>query len=159
MSLDDRGRAAARAARQVVDQLAPPPPPRVLRARQRRRSTLAAALAMAVVLAAGGVVWRNLVVEQPPVGPRPHPVPVLPRHSQARIPVGGGPASLAVAAGAVWVANQDAGTVSRIDPTSNRVAARIPIPAYGAIAVGAGAAWAANDQASTVYRIDPHASD
>ena len=29
--------------------------------------------------------------------------------------MGGGPASLAVAAGAVWVANQDAGTVSRID--------------------------------------------
>jgi streptogramin lyase len=58
----------------------------------------------------------------------------------------------------VFVTDQDAAVITRIDPATNRVAARIPIPAYGAIAVGAGAAWAADAQANVVDRIDPHAS-
>jgi YVTN family beta-propeller protein len=135
----------------------------MLRARQRRRSTLAATLAMAVVLAAGGVVWRNLAVEQPPVGPRPRPVPVLPRHAQARIPVVGGPVSLAVAEGSVWVANQEAGTVSRIDPASNRVVETIKAAVFvggtlagsshQVITAGAGAVWVAHGNSTA--RIDP----
>src|SRR4030095_7886425 len=111
-----------RAARQAVDGLPPPPPPAVLRTRQRRRSTLAAALTLAVAGAGGGGGWRTLAVEQAPVAP-PGPVPALPRHVQARIPVVGGPAAVAVGAGAVWVVSQDGGTVSRIDPASNRVGA------------------------------------
>jgi hypothetical protein len=162
MRLDDRGRAAARAARQAVDGLPPPPPPAVLRARQRRRSTLAAALTLAVALAGGGVVWRNLAVEQAPVAP-PRPVPALPRHVQARIPVVGGPAAVTLGAGAVWVVSQDGGTVSRIDPASNRVVATVSgVPtsrvrstrrSYPRITAGAGVVWVGND--TTTARIDP----
>jgi virginiamycin B lyase len=162
MRLDDRGRAAARAARQAVDGLPPPPPPALLRARQRRRSTLVAALILAMVVASGGVVWHNLAVEQAPVAP-PRPVPALPRHVQARIPVAGGPAAVTVGAGAVWVASQDGGTVSRIDPASNRVVATITgVPtsrvrstrrSYPRITAAAGAVWVANDL--TTARIDP----
>jgi len=140
----------------------------VLLARQRRRSTLAGVLALAVAVAAGGLVWRNLAVEQAPVNPRPRPVPVLPRHVQARIPVVGGPVAVTVGAGEVWVANQDAGTVSRIDAASNRVVATVrggvPAPrrtGCGAnlcnprivITAGAGAVWVG--AGSSTVRIDP----
>jgi hypothetical protein len=56
---------------------------------------------------------------------------------------------------AVWVGNDI--TTARIDPASNRVAARIPIPAWSGIAAGAGG-WAADAQAIAVYRIDLYAS-
>src|SRR6266540_3458723 len=78
------------------------------------------------------------------------------RRVAARVAVGGRPFAVAGSDAGVFVTDQDAAVITRIDPATNRLAARIPIPAYGAIAVGAGAAWAANDQASTVYRIDPH---
>jgi virginiamycin B lyase len=159
MRLDDRGRAAARAARQAVDGLPPPPPPAVLRTRQRRRSALVAALTLAVAVASGGVVWRNLAVDQAPVAP----LQPLPRHAQARIPVVGGPAAVAVGAGVVWVVSQDGGTVSRIDPASNRVVATIGgVPTSRVrgtrrsspqITAGVGVVWVGND--TTTARIDP----
>ena len=49
-------------------------------------------------------------------------------------------------------------TTTRIDPAGNRVAARIPIPAWSGIGVGAGAGWATDAQANAVYRIDLYAS-
>ncbi len=68
--------------------------------------------------------------------------------------MGGGPASLAVAAGAVWVANQDAGTVSCIDPANNRVTATWPVgPGSGGLLVAQGALWLSQDD-GTVLRVD-----
>ena len=43
------------------------------------------------------------------------------------IPVGNGPTGIAFGSGAAWVANSLDGTVSRIDPETNSVAAVIPV--------------------------------
>jgi YVTN family beta-propeller protein len=58
------------------------------------------------------------------------------------IRVGDGPVDVAVGSGGVWVANSRDGTVSRIDPRSNKVVATIHIGSSPqGIAVGAGAVW------------------
>ncbi len=58
------------------------------------------------------------------------------------IRVGDGPVDVAVGAGGVWVANSRDGTVSRIDPQSNRVIATIRVGhSLQGIAVGGGAVW------------------
>jgi YVTN family beta-propeller protein len=58
------------------------------------------------------------------------------------IRVGDGPVDVAVGSGGVWVANSRDGTVSRIDPRSNKVIATIRIGSSPqGIAVGAGAVW------------------
>jgi len=56
------------------------------------------------------------------------------------IPVGDGPNAIAFGAGAVWVANGD-GSVSRIDPETNRVVNIEVGSRPSAIAVGNGAVW------------------
>ena len=48
---------------------------------------------------------------------------------------------VAFGAGAVWAANWNDGTVSRVDPATNAVTARIPVGATQALAAGAGSAW------------------
>ena len=64
---------------------------------------------------------------------------------------------LAVGEGAVWVAGDSFGrTVWRINPTSGRVAATIPLPFVpGRIAAGEGAVWVTAMLDDTVSRIDP----
>jgi YVTN family beta-propeller protein len=62
---------------------------------------------------------------------------------------------LAVASGSVWVANPG-GFVSRVNPRSGKVLARIPVgrtPA--AIAASAGSVWVASPVDDTVSKIDP----
>jgi streptogramin lyase len=73
----------------------------------------------------------------------------------ARIPTGAAPCDAVAAFGSVWVANDEAGTVSRIAPGTNRAAATIRLHAGAcAIAAGAGGVWVANYKRSTVTRID-----
>jgi YVTN family beta-propeller protein len=70
---------------------------------------------------------------------------------------GASPQSLAVGGGSLWVANHDAGTVTRIDPASGKVVADIPVPSEPhRVAYGAGAAWVGNWHDNSVSRIDPH---
>jgi ABC-type branched-subunit amino acid transport system substrate-binding protein/streptogramin lyase len=73
-----------------------------------------------------GLVWR--------FEPGPHPI-------ARSIDVGAGSGFIAFGAGAVWVANYTDGTVSRIDPRTNRVTSRRPIGPVQALAVGDGDAW------------------
>jgi YVTN family beta-propeller protein len=71
------------------------------------------------------------------------------------VPVGSSPSAVAAGAGALWVANYNDGTVSRIDPTTH---AAVPIQVGGGpsgIAVGAGAVWVANSLSGTVSWINP----
>ena len=77
-------------------------------------------------------------------------------HVSARITTGQSPCESAVLAGSVWVANDGAGTLARIDPGKNRVTARIPV-GRGACAVtaGAGAVWVANYRTGRLLRVDP----
>jgi streptogramin lyase len=73
------------------------------------------------------------------------------------IKVGDGPRFLAIGEDAVWVMNQGAGSVSRVD-RSGAVVASIPVSETpirgGDIAVGGGSVWVRTEQ-DLVVRIDP----
>jgi streptogramin lyase len=74
----------------------------------------------------------------------------------SRIPTGQAPCGGAAGFGSVWVANDESGTLARIDPRMNRVVRRIRL-GRGAcsVAVGAGAVWATNYERSALLRVDP----
>jgi class 3 adenylate cyclase len=72
------------------------------------------------------------------------------------VEVGAGPASLAVGGGAVWVANLDDGTVSRVDSdTLTEAGSRGGIGIPTSMAVGEGGVWVADGVSNTLYEIDP----
>ena len=83
--------------------------------------------------------------------------PVRPSPVVATIATGGFSYSMAAGAGAVWVAGSD--QVTRVDPATNTVAARIPVAATGAgpagVAVGAGAVWVPVAIPGALWGIDP----
>ena len=71
------------------------------------------------------------------------------------VPVGSGPVRAAAGEGALWVANGNAGTVSRIDPMTKAVVQTIGVGSGPAgIAVGNGAVWVANASDGTLSRIN-----
>ena len=75
---------------------------------------------------------------------------------QAVVPLRTAPSAVADGAGAVWAANSNAGTVSRIDPVAGSVVATIPVgTAPTGLAFGGGAMWVTNNYGETVSRIDP----
>lgn len=57
---------------------------------------------------------------------------------------------------AVWVTSSGRNTVTRIDPTSNKVVKTLPVGKrpWG-VAVGPDAVWSTNLESSSVSRIDP----
>ena len=62
---------------------------------------------------------------------------------------------VAVGHGAVWLLAAN-GEIARVDPTSHRIADKIPIGnSPTAIATGAGSAWVTDSIDNTVTRIDP----
>jgi YVTN family beta-propeller protein len=72
------------------------------------------------------------------------------------VTTGASPQSLAVGGGSLWVANHDGRTVTRIDLTTGKVVADIPVPTEPhRVAYGAGAAWVGNWHDDSVSRIDP----
>ena len=72
------------------------------------------------------------------------------------ISVGIRPGEVAQGDGAVWVANLEDGSLSRIDPATMTVVRNVPLPATpDDVAVGAGAVWVVNGRLGTLYRIDP----
>jgi YVTN family beta-propeller protein len=73
-----------------------------------------------------GVLWR-VEPGQPPI--------------ERTIEVGAGVRYVAFGDRAVWVANWNDSTVSRVDPATNQVAARVSVGAAQALAAGAGSAW------------------
>jgi DNA-binding beta-propeller fold protein YncE len=63
---------------------------------------------------------------------------------------------IAASDSAVWVHNGAAGTLVRIDPSTNRVVATIHVGhGEGGVALGQGAVWVANPTDGTIMRIDP----
>ena len=68
-----------------------------------------------------------------------------PRNGSPRtIPVGRSPNGIAVGERSVWVANEFDGTVSRIDPETNKVVATITVGhSPGSVGVGYGRVWVA----------------
>jgi streptogramin lyase len=77
-------------------------------------------------------------------------------HATARVATGLNPCGAVAAYGAVWVANDGSGTLTRIDPKRNRVTRRIAV-GKGAcsVAAGAGAVWVTNYKTRSVLRVDP----
>ena len=76
------------------------------------------------------------------------------QHADQTIKVGAAPFNVAAGFGSVWVAI--AGGLSRLDPASGRVVARIIVGGrpWG-VAVGEGAVWVGNWSDGTVARVDP----
>jgi YVTN family beta-propeller protein len=71
------------------------------------------------------------------------------------VTVGKGPSGLAYADGAVWVTNQDAGTISRIDARSNQLIDTIDAgDAPSGIVAAGGSVWVTDTLDSTVSRVD-----
>jgi streptogramin lyase len=70
---------------------------------------------------------------------------------------GAGCGNVAIGAGAVWVANDADGTITRVDPATNEVAATISFGDRAAPLVYAtsGAIWSANYVSRSFSRIDP----
>jgi hypothetical protein len=77
----------------------------------------------------------------------------------ATIAVGAAPTQVTVAAGAVWVGGWGTGMLVRVDPATNRVAARIrvgrPQESPVAIAATARAVWVVDFGDAQVLRVDP----
>jgi hypothetical protein len=70
--------------------------------------------------------------------------------------IGASPQSLAVGGGSLWVANHEAGTVTRIEQASGKFVADIPVPSEPhRVAYSAGAVWVGNWHGISVSRIDP----
>jgi DNA-binding beta-propeller fold protein YncE len=124
-------------------------------------AALAAGLLLVALVAVGRVTAGSL----PPAATREPATPTVRSTTRtlaaspvvAEIAMAGIPLQLAFGAGSLWVSNTN-GTVSRVDPATNRVVAIIQLPRSGrqarAIAVGAGAVWVAAT-AGMVWRIDP----
>jgi streptogramin lyase len=74
----------------------------------------------------------------------------------ARIATGDHPCGIAAGFGAVWVANDENGTLVRVNPKRNRVTKRLRV-GRGACSVttGSGFVWLTNHSAGTVVRIAP----
>jgi len=132
-------------------------------ARRRRRmyvgsaliGVLAAAVAIPVFALGQGGGGGGTVVD-------PNFVAVIDSRSNKvfdSVQVGARPSAIAIGAGAIWVANLDDRTLSRIDPNT-----RAPIRTIGleatptGIAVGTGAVWVANGILGTVTQVDPVAN-
>jgi serine/threonine-protein kinase len=72
------------------------------------------------------------------------------------VPTGSSPSQLAVGAGAVWVTNPDAGTLSRIDRRTGTVSNTIQVGSDpSAVAVGAGGVWVVSPRDGTLSWISP----
>ena len=74
----------------------------------------------------------------------------------ARIPTGDSPGAATAAYGAVWVTNDAAGTLARIDPQTNWVTRRARLkPGVFSVTHGFGALWVVNYKRNTLTRVDP----
>jgi DNA-binding beta-propeller fold protein YncE len=124
------------------------------------------ALVLALLLVAGLAVTGWLAADRPRTGAATAPAttaspgsvaPAQPSPIVATIPTGGFSSAMAAGAGALWVVGSD--EVIRIDPATDKVAARVPIRATGsgpaAVAVGAGTVWVPVAVPGTLLGIDP----
>lgn len=75
----------------------------------------------------------------------------------SKIPVPGGPDWLGMGFGSVWVSNAPDNSISRIDPRTARVIARIPVGQDPCLGVGIGfeSVWIPNCKDKTLSLIDP----
>jgi DNA-binding SARP family transcriptional activator len=128
---------------------------------RRRRVLVAAAVAILVLaLAVAALLVRG---DPAPVVVAPNSLAVIDVDSNRVVdivPVGIRPGSVAAGGGAIWAANLDERSLSRIDPVTRERVANIPLPATpDAVTYGAGAVWVVNGRLGMLYRIDPSVDD
>jgi YVTN family beta-propeller protein len=145
-----------------------------LRGLTRRSSlllTVTAGLLSAVLLAAAVLLARDGAAPAGPTAPA-----VVPAPNQAvridpatyelvrAVPVGTDPAAVAGGGGSVWVANRQDGTVTVVDPGTNRVQQTISASGSGptgqggpGLAFASGSIWLANTAQRQVARVEPGA--
>jgi len=78
----------------------------------------------------------------------------------ADLPVGRRPGAVAFGEGAVWVANLDDSTLSRINPRTRQVEGTVPMQGVvpSDVAVGEGGVWVADGRRNAVVRVSPDAN-
>jgi virginiamycin B lyase len=151
MSVDGRGRQAARVTRGLAERRGPVPPLALLRRRHQRRAWRRAVAAVAVVSAV--VVGSVRVLHRSGEGvARP---PSLGR-VVATIRVGGQLGGVHADAAGVWVEHPSDHSVVGVDPRTNRVVARVPLGPQGSGlgAVGDGSLWLTHPQQGTLTRVE-----
>ena len=84
-----------------------------------------------------------------------HRIDIRSARKLAAIPTGianpKGELNVVAGAGSIWVASDDKGVVSRVDPATNRVSATITVsPGTHYLAFGYGSVWAVSSKAQTV---------
>ena len=75
------------------------------------------------------------------------------------VEVGAEPVAIVSGHDALWVANAESDTVSRIDPATREVTATVGVASPVDLAVGPDAIWVASGIDGTVSRIDPESND
>jgi DNA-binding SARP family transcriptional activator/ABC-type branched-subunit amino acid transport system substrate-binding protein len=116
----------------------------------------------ALSIAAGeGEVWivndRGEVVE---IDPRTNAASKTIPVAAGSLAAAGSLTTLAVGAGAVWVADPVGGSVWRIDPDPEPILRTISLEVgVDGVAFGEGAVWATNEISDEVYRIDPDTNE
>lgn len=135
--------------------------------RMRSRLVLVTAALVAVLVLAAVVLATSDHEPSPALILAPNSVGVIDPHSNeliAQVAVGRRPVRIAVGADAVWVANEEDGTVSRIDPATRTVSRNIRArTAQGGIAVFGDTVWVSGktgrrnnpDFGIVLSRIDP----
>jgi YVTN family beta-propeller protein len=137
---------------------APPAPLHAPARIARRRLALMVTGAVLTLVVVGALVASNGGRAKPPVIPGDSVGALSPAAGSIRavVPLGTAPSAVVAGDGAVWVANSNAGTVSRIDPETRSAVETIPVgTAPSGLAVGGGAVWVANNDDGTASRIDP----
>ena len=139
-----------------------PPPRTVVSKRSRRAEVVAVAVVLAACAAAALILGMRGAS-----GPAPASAAAVSADSvgvftavngrpNGQIPVGPSPSAIAAGFGVLWVANVDAGTVSRVDPVKQTVTQTIQVGnGPDGIAVGGGFVWVANGLDGTVTKISP----
>jgi YVTN family beta-propeller protein len=154
------------------------------RARQRRRRglsrltrrsslvlTITAAVLSVVLLVAAVLVARDGGAPADPAAPAVlaaanHAVRIDPATYEpaASVAVAPDPAAVVGGGGSVWVASRQDGTVSVVDPVTNRVQVTIPASGSGPVGQGgpglafaSGSLWVANYDQRQVVRVEPDA--
>ena len=142
----------------VVEGLPSPPRKRSRRLRRHRIAVFGAALLVAGgVAAAVALITTGGSEQTAPVAVKPNSVAVIDAGTGevvADVIVGRYP-NVVTGLGAVWTANRDAGTITRIDPDTYETQDFPFADSVTGIATGSTAVWAADPTSGTIASLDP----
>jgi YVTN family beta-propeller protein len=159
---DDLGTVRVKGVEQPIRVFGVRRPAAARRKRPRRHGVWIAAGGIALVAAAGaGFLYaRSTSGGQPSVAAiAPDSLAIFDarRHSLvSTAAVGSGPGAVAVGEGGIWVADESADALVRVDPITGAASDRIPVGGGpDGVAVGGGFVWVTNGLDGTVSKVDP----